>query len=412
MAPGSLNVPGRHPFYGWVVVWAVHVVLFTIFGATYSFSSFFNALQSEFTANRADVSFAFALAVFLYFSVGAVAGVVADRTHVRLVAGFGIACLSGGLWWSSHAATLVQFYLAFGLAIGLGVGCAYVPAIAAVQPWFVRRRALAAGIASSGIGLGTLLVPLVAVRLIETQGWRATLRVLALVCLVLGLAATALLEKTPAKKGLFPDGADAPPPGAQAAGMGWGEAVRSRAFVLFFATLFATGLVQFMPFVHLARHAQDRGLSPEAGALLLGIIGVGSFGGRFFLTGLADRFGRRDSYAAMFVIMGGAFAWWLATLALPASFAALALFALVFGLGYGGYVGLAPPLAMGYFGALNLSGIIGLLYVAAGIGTLVAPTFAGWAFDRSGSYLVPVATGIVLNGLAFLIARRMPAGAH
>lgn len=395
-------------FHGWVVVWSVHVLLFTIFGATYSFSSFFPSLQAEFSANRADVSFAFALAVFLYFSIGAFAGVVADRTHVRWVAGFGIACLGTGLYWASRAASLAEFYAAFGLAIGFGVGCSYVPAIAAVQPWFVKRRALAAGIASSGIGLGTLVVPLLAVRANAAFGWRGTLELLAACTLVLGVAATLFLEKSPQRKGLNPDNADHPPAGGQAAGMGWLEAVRSRTFGLFFATLLVTGLVQFMPFVHLARHAQDRGLSAEAGALLLGIIGLGSFGGRFFLAGLADRFGRRDSYAAMFALMGLAFAWWWLSLALPVSFAALALFAMMFGLGYGGYVGLAPPLAMGYFGALNLSGIIGFLYVAAGIGTLVAPTFAGWVYDRTASYAIPVASGVILNAVAVWIALRLP----
>lgn len=399
-------------FYGWVVVWAAHVLLFTIFGAIYSFSSFSGALQIEFAANRADVSFAFALAVFLYFLIGAVAGVVADRTHVRWVAGFGILCLAAGLFLASRAASLAQFYLAFGLAIGFGVGCAYVPTIAAVQPWFVRRRALAAGIASSGIGLGTLVVPLLAVRMVEGLGWRGTLQWMALAALLIGLAATALLEKSPQRKGVFPDNDASGPAAGPATGMGWGEAVRSRTFGLFFLAILLTGLVQFMPFVHLARHAQDRGLSAASGALLLGIIGIGSFAGRFVLTGLADRFGRRDSFAAMFVLMGAAFAWWLASLALPASFMALAGFALMFGLGYGGFVGLAPPLVMGYFGARNLSGLIGFLYIAAGIGTLIAPTFAGWVFDRSASYALPIASGVLLNAAAAWIAWKLPKAAE
>lgn len=395
-----------------MVVWAAHVVLFTIFGAIYSFSSFFGALQIEFAANRADVSFAFALAVFLYFLIGAVAGVVADRTHLRWVVGFGILCLAAGLYLASHALTLPGFYVSFGLAIGFGVGCAYVPTIAAVQPWFLRRRALAAGIASSGIGLGTLVVPLLAVRLIDGVGWRATLQWMALVALTIGIAGTFLLEKSPQKKGLFPDNDVSGPETGHSTGMGLAEAVRSRLFGLLFLTILLTGLVQFMPFVHLARHAQDRGLSAASGALLLGVIGVGSFAGRFVLTGLADRFGRRDSYAAMFVLMGAAFAWWLLSLALPASFVALAGFAMLFGLGYGGFVGLAPPLVMGYFGARNLSGLIGLLYVAAGIGTLIAPTFAGWVYDHSASYAWPIASGILVNLCAAWVALRLPKTAN
>ena len=38
-----------------------------------------------------------------------------------------------------------------------------------------------------------------------------------------------------------------------------------------------------------------------------------------------------------------------------------------------------------------------------------APTFAGWMFDVSGSYAVPVAVGVAANALAAAIASRLPA---
>ena len=81
-------------FYGWVVVGSAHLVLFTIFGLAYSFSSYFTSLQDEFQATRAATSFAFSITVFVMFLVGIFAGIVADRTHVRWVAGFGIICLA------------------------------------------------------------------------------------------------------------------------------------------------------------------------------------------------------------------------------------------------------------------------------------------------------------------------------
>jgi hypothetical protein len=44
------------------------------------------------------------------------------------------------------------------VGIGIGIALVYTPSIACVQPWFTRRRGLAAGIASAGIGAGTLVV--------------------------------------------------------------------------------------------------------------------------------------------------------------------------------------------------------------------------------------------------------------
>ena len=68
------------------------------------------------------------------------------------------------------ARSLVEVYAAYGLGVGLGVGCAYVPAIGAVQRWFVRRRGFASGLAVSGIGVGTLVMPPLATLLIDSPG--------------------------------------------------------------------------------------------------------------------------------------------------------------------------------------------------------------------------------------------------
>ena len=75
-----------------------------------------------------------------------------------------------GLMAASAARSLPEVYAAYGLGVGLGVGCAYVPAIGAVQRWFVRRRGLASGLAVSGIGIGTLVMPPLASFLIAMLG--------------------------------------------------------------------------------------------------------------------------------------------------------------------------------------------------------------------------------------------------
>ena len=143
--------------------------------------------------------------------------------------------------------------------------------------------------------------------------------------------------------------------------------------------------------------------------IFLCLIGIGSFAGRFFLTGVADRLGNRNMLAASYAGMGVAFAWWWLTLALPPSLLALGGFAFVFGASYGAMVGVCPPLCMAYFGGKSLSGLIGALYFAAGIGSLFAPTFAGWMYDVSQSYAVPLVVAVLANALATWIALRLPA---
>ena len=155
-------------FHGWIVVGAVHVVLFVIFGVAYSFAAFFNSFQQEFGASRGDVSVVFSICSFLYFLVGLFAGQIADRIGPRPVAIVGMAMLAVGLALAARAPSLAGLYVAYGVGVGLGVGCAYVPSIGAVLPWFVRRRGMASGIAAAGIGMGTLLIPPVTSALIAT----------------------------------------------------------------------------------------------------------------------------------------------------------------------------------------------------------------------------------------------------
>jgi MFS family permease len=395
-------------FYGWIVVACAFVVMFTGFGVAYSFGAFFPALQQEFQANRGDISLIFSISGFLYFGLGAVSGTIADRVRPRWVIAGGMALIAIGLVLASRAETLWQIYLIYGLSIGLGVGFSYVPSIGAVQRWFVRRRGLASGIAVSGIGVGTLVMPFAAAALIAASDWRVTYLVFAGLAATLGLGTALLIDDSPARRGLLPDGEPATAAAANPAtspgpqhleGATIGEAMGTWIFWALFISAGLTGFGIFIPFVHLANYARDHGLSEETGVLLIGLIGVGSVVGRFLLGGIADRFGRRRSYAGMFAGMGIMLVWWLGS----TSAWALMLFALLFGTFYGGFVALAPALITDYFGGRNASGLIGLTYSSVAFGTLLGPTLAGFAYDFMQSYDLPIIASVVFNVAALAL---------
>ncbi len=182
-----------------------------------------------------------------------------------------------------------------------------------------------------------------------------------------------------------------------------------------FASLYAACLVcsfgVFVPFVHLVPYAVDHGVAPTTAVLLLGAIGVGSTAGRFFLGGVADRFGRRASLLAMFAGMAAALVGWAAA----GTAATLAAFALVFGVFYGGWVAVLPAVVMDYFGGRNVSAIIGVLYTSVAFGTLIGPAAAGFVYDAGGGYLVPIVASAATNAIAFAIVAttgRAPVRAH
>jgi MFS family permease len=406
-------------FYGWVVVGGAFTVMFLGFLVAYSFGAFFKALETEFAAERAEISFVFSLSIFLMFVVGAFAGPAADRLGPRRVIAAGMVLIGIGLLIASRAVALWHLYLIYGLTIGLGVGFSYVPAVGTVQRWFVRRRGLASGIAVSGIGAGTLIGPFAATWLIALFDWRGAYVTLAVLCVVLGLAGALLIEHSPERRGLAPDGEPPAPqakPNAPAAdgrpvvvaGTDLKVALRSRPFFLYAAATFLTSLGLFTPLVHLPNYARDHGLGEATGVLLLGLFGFGSLAGRFLLGAIADRFGRRPTLAATFAIMGAmCLLWWAST-----EVWSLGIFAVVFGTCYGGFVALSPALMMDYFGGRNVSGIIGILYSAAGIGALAGPTLSGLAFDVMGSYAIPILAGAAFNLLATAVMLATPTPAR
>ena len=375
-------------FYGWFVVAATFAVTFVGFGSAYSFSAFLIPLQHDFAASRGSVSLVFSLAGFFYFGLGVITGPLADRWGAKGLAFTGMVLIGIGLAAASVARSLNEVYLAYGLGVGLGIGCSYVPAVGAVQRWFVRRRGFASGLAVSGIGVGTLVVPPVAAMLIATLGWREAYLAFGIFSTVAGGAMALLIEDDPGRRGLAPDG-EAGGSVAQASGparTALSKVLTSRRFIGLYAACFICSFGLFVPFVHLVPYALDHGVAQSAAVLLVGAIGVGSTAGRFLLGGLADRLGRPLSFLLMFVGMGLSFVVWF----FSASLWPLALFALAYGVFYGGFVALAPAVVIDYFGGRHASSLIGILYTSVAFGTLIGPSAAGFAFDVSHSYTLPI----------------------
>lgn len=393
-------------FQGWFVVAGAFAVTFIGFGSAYTFSAFVESLESDFNASRGSVSLVFSLAGFLYFGLGIVSGPLADRWGSRRLAFIGMILTGAGLAAAGAARNLTEVYIAYGLGIGLGVGCSYVPVVGAVQRWFVKRRGFASGIAVSGIGVGTLVMPPLASLLIELLGWRAAYLALGALAVVLGGVMSILIVNDPRDRGLRPDG-DLPqgdvavsrPVGASVT-----EAMGTRQFVSLYAACLICSFGAFVPFVHLVPSALDDGAEQSSAVLLLGVIGVGSTAGRFFLGRLADRLGRQSSLVAMFVGMALAMAIWGSS----AGLWTLAVFAFTYGVFYGGWVAVLPAVVMDYFGGRNISGIIGVLYTSVAFGTLIGPSAAGFAFDLNDNYTLPIVASVCANIIAAGIVALAP----
>jgi MFS family permease len=371
----------------WRMVAAAFVAMCAVYGVAYSFGAFFKPMAAEFGARRSATSAVFSITVLVWCVLGPLTGHLSDRFGPRIVVATGAVVMGLGLALTSMIDRLWLGYITYGLGVGVGVACAYVPMVAVVGGWFLRRRNTALGIAVAGIGFGTVFGAPIAAALIDHLGWRATYVVFAIATTAILLGCAFIVER--------------PPVHVTPSRVRLADALRSPAFGFLYASSVTVSIVIFVPFVYLPSFAHDRGASEFASASLVGIIGGASVVGRMGLGSLADRAGVVRLYQASFLVLALSYGIWLAAASYPMTI----VFAIVMGAGYGGYVALSPAVIAHLFGTQRMGTVLGALYTSGGIGAMVGPPLVGLIIDRTGSYRVAIACAlaVALASFAMLI---------
>ncbi len=384
-------------FAGWYVVAGAFLVLMVGYGAINSYAAFAEEIAASFNAARTEVALVFALSGATCFFVSALTGPLCDRIGARVMAAAGMLLVGTGLMVAAAARSLVEVYLGYGLLIGLGVGFAYVPAVAAVQRWFTVRRGLASGIAVSGIGIGTALVPPAAYALGTLGDWRVAFVICGVLAALVGVGGALLLAPAPIEVPRADAVEDASVPPAE---------LPPRSFALAYAGTLLVSVPAVAPHAMLVGSARDLGLPHHDALALLGLIGVGTIFGRFLLAALADALGRRTVFLACCAGMAASMLAWATAVSQPA----LITFALAFGALQGGFVALLPAFTADSFGARSVGGVLGVLYTSRGIALLAAPPLVAIAVAAAASHALPV-LAVALAGAAgtLLLARVEPA---
>ena len=372
-------------FYGYIVVAAALLTMVITTGALYSFGVFFKPVLTEFGWTRAATSGAYSLCILLLGSLSIVMGRLNDRFGPRIVV---TACgflLGSGYLLMSQISTIWQLYLFYGILAGIGLSGAYVPPISTVARWFVKRRGLMTGIAMSGIGLGTMIMPLVANWLISSYGWRTSFTVIGITVMALTTLAAQFLRRDPSQMGLVPYGeneAQQENAAPESGGFALQRAIRTRQFWMICAMFLCYGIFIQTVIVHIVPHATDLGISAASAAYILAIIGGVSMAGRIIMGNAGDRIGNKPALIICFTTTTVASLWLLAAQDVWMFY----LFAVVFGFAYGGAIALNSLIVAEFFGLSSLGVILGVVTFGWSIGEAVGPVLAGRIFDITGSY--------------------------
>ena len=123
---------------------------FIVFGVFFSFGAFFKPMAAQFGASHAAASTVFAITACLSNLLGVVGGHLGDRFGPRRVMLVGAITIGVGLIATSRIDRLWIAYFTYGIGVGVGIAFTYVPVLAMVAGWFLKRRTAASTVAGQG----------------------------------------------------------------------------------------------------------------------------------------------------------------------------------------------------------------------------------------------------------------------
>ena len=400
-----LTETGKHRFfYGYMVIVAALCIVIIAHGAQYTFGIFFKPILNEFGWTRAATSGAFSLYLLLWGFLGIFVGRLNDRFGPRIIMTLCGFFLGLGYLLMSQIGAVWQLYLFYGLIIAIGMTGTWVPLISTVPRWFVKRRGMMTGIVTSGTGIGTILLSLVASRLISAYGWRLSYIAVGSVVLLLLILAAQFLRRDPEQVGQLPySEVGKENLILQDSGFSFNEAIHTSQFWMICAIFLCFGFNLYTIMVHIVPHAIELGISPIIAASIIAIIGGVNTVGRITIGCASDRIGNRLSLIISFILMVVALLW----VTVAKELWMLYLFAVIFGFGYGGLAVLESPLPAELFGLRSLGTIVGAVMCSFTIGGAIGPVLAGRVFDMTGGYqpafLICAAISIIALILALLL---------
>ena len=366
---------------GGIGLWSVVVVL--------------PAVQAEFHVARSSASLPYT-ATMLGFALGAILmGRLADRFGIVAPLVVGSITLSLGYLLTARAASLGQFVLAQGLAIGLlGSSVTFGPLVADVSHWFTRHRGMAVSVCASGNYLAGTVWPPILQHFTATRGWRPTMVGVGLFCAVTMLPLTLTLRRrSPIAHGPISNAVAAVEGGRPAVSPGLLQALLTVAGV-------ACCVAMSMPQVHIVAYASDLGHGVAHGAEMLSLmLGLGVLS-RLASGWIADRIG-----GVATLLLGSALQCLTLALYLPFDgLISLYVVSALFGLAQGGIVPSYAIIVREYFAPQEAGTRIGAVLMATIVGMALGGWISGAIFDLTGSYRMAFVNGIVWNLLNVAIA--------
>ncbi|MGD9240687.1 MAG: MFS transporter, partial [Desulfobacterales bacterium] len=353
-------------YYGWYIVCACGLISCYLSGTVFlGFTALIEPITREFGWSYTQISLAASLRGLEQGLFVPVAGILIDRWGPgRMI--FGGSFLAGlGLIMLSRINSLAMFYGAiFVVAIG-GSAMTSNLLMTVVATWFRKKAGLVMGIASSGVALGGLIIPLLTL-IIDSYGWRSAAMCMGAGMWCIPLPLSWVFKKRPLSSdskayfvmplnqagfetGDSSDGTGSVIP-LKSVWFSWPFWMISLAFLFH---IFAVSAVS----THVMPFFSSVGIDRTLASIIASVVPLMTIFGRIGFGWIGDMLNKRSVTAFVFFLT--ALGVLLLTMISSERTWLIAVSVSIYGLGWGGAVPMLSNLLKHYFGVKNLATIMG-----------------------------------------------------
>ncbi len=330
--------------------------------------------------SRAEIGMGLTVVTIITVVISPLTGALIDKFGARPLALFGITLFPAafaaiGLTGDSIGSWIFHWALLAVLAFGMS------PATwtSAVTNLFDRSRGLALAVTMSGMGIGSLTIPLVSQLLVEAVGWRMTFFWLGAIWGGIGLPLVYFLLR---------DGRSGPRDSSfketvRPPGLPLRESLLSRQYFAILGAALCFTFVAMSFVVSIVPILVWQGVDATQAAALASLFGITAIIGRLATGFLLDCFDARvvTTIAMVLPIAAVSLLW-----SMPSVITLAALSIMIMGFSLGAEVDAIAYLVSRYFGVRNYALLFAISGSASALATASAPLASGLIYDATGGY--------------------------
>ena len=386
--------------YAWVIVTIIAVMQMVGSSIRMAFGVFIYPLSEEFGWSQGSITLAYALSSIVTAMVSPLAGSLGDRFGARKSMMLGCAMFIAGMLLIGIVNQVWQFYLTFGVLLGVAQAVFLVPLIPSAMTWFRRHLGVGMGFLMAAWGLGPALTAPLMGLMIQQLGWRDTFWVTAAASAVIMAVLIAKYSNRPEDRGLEPYGALPGDPPASRRALSVDRVKLFTKFMRHTKAYWNLSSIHFLGcvghaviLVYIVPIAIEEGISVVVAAGLLTVLSGVSIGTRLATPVLSDYVGPKTVMTVAYVLQGipVVMLFWTHDVWL------FYVFAAVFGIGYGGEAGGFPILNRRYYGQAPVGSAHGFQMLGAGLGMAVGGWVGGVVYDFMGSYDLALVISVIAS---------------